>query len=262
MEENKNKVQIKVLIVQADDRPELDYVCLSRLTNDKQLTFLLDQQQKYNNILFDISNQFMRPYYLSNDETKKLHPATAKIPFMRDLLQTNTTHDYVIFLDSDAWIQTVEYLYELILYLHYQPDKYGCYSRDPYMKRNTYINSGSFILKICPYTRILYNEIYKELEENPEHHYKLYYDQNYISNVIYRHKDNFIIFKPRVINTPEGIILRHNWWKNHAMYESMYQIVDSYFLKTHKPPESSFNFNRELDNQPYPVEIEEAYEYR
>lgn len=229
MEEKNNSVKLKVLIVQADDRPTLDYVCLSRLTNDKQMTFLKDQSPNYDNIIFDISNQNMKEYYLSTDPTKKMHPATSKIPFMRDLLQTNTTHDYVLFLDSDAWIQTVEYLYELILYLHYQPDKYGCFSRDPYLKINTYINSGSFILKICPYTRNLYNEIYALLEEDPSHHYTLYYDQNYVSDIIYKNKEHFIIFKPRVMNTPEGVILRHNWWKNHAMYDSMYQIIDSFF---------------------------------
>ena len=255
--------KIKVLIVQADDRPHLDYANLSRLTNDKQLTFLQDYPDKYNKIEFEISNQLLPPHHLPPpQETITLHPATAKIPFMRDLLNSNTTHDYVIFLDSDAWIQTVEYVYELILYLHYQPDKYGCFSRDPYVKKNTYINSGSFILKICPYTRDLYEKIYQRVLEDPTHHHTLYYDQNYISDIIYENRDQFVIFKPDVINTPDGKIMRHNWWKNHYMYVCMYQIVDSFFLKTHTQPTQAFNFNKELDKEPYPNPNETGHEYR
>ena len=45
--------KIKVLIVQAGNRPHLDYANLSRLTNEKQLTFLQDYPDKYNKTEFE-----------------------------------------------------------------------------------------------------------------------------------------------------------------------------------------------------------------
>jgi hypothetical protein len=59
-------------------------------------------------------------------------------------------------LDSDAWIQNGYWLNDIINNLINNYEKHGCFSRDPYIKINTFINSGSFIIKN--------NDFIKELE--------------------------------------------------------------------------------------------------
>ena len=70
------------------------------------------------------------------------------INIVNDFLQKNEKYDILVFLDSDAWIQNGYWLNDIINNLINDKQKQDCFSRDPYVKKNTFINSGSFIVKI------------------------------------------------------------------------------------------------------------------
>jgi len=80
---------------------------------------------------------------MESNKYKNIHPATAKIFIVNDFIQ-KSTDDILVFLDSDAWIQNGFWLNEIIHNLLKDDSKNGCFSRDPYVKHNTFINSGSF----------------------------------------------------------------------------------------------------------------------
>ena len=124
----------------------------------------------------------------------------------------------LVFLDSDAWIQNGYWLNDIINNLINNQEKQGCFSRDPYLKINTFINSGSFILKINNFTKEMYKNIISDLYSNNAYHNRWPYDQYYISKYIFENKQNFIIFVPNILNSPIGKVLRHNWLKNQKMY--------------------------------------------
>ena len=46
-----------------------------------------------------------------------------------------------------------------------------------------------------------------------------------MSEYVFNHKENFNVFIPTILNTPIGIILRHNWSKNKAMYDDPNKII-------------------------------------
>jgi hypothetical protein len=86
----------------------------------------------------------------------------------------------------------------------------------------------------------MYKEIISEMQNNPEFVNNWPYDQYYFSDFIFKNKEKFFIFKPEVLNTPDGIILRHNWFKNEQMQKDIFDILkDSYEL---------------LDDSPFPNE--------
>lgn len=243
---------INALILQVDNRTELDYLGLTKWVNGNRCKYM-NESSHIKDVNYHYSFVLMEPKYY-----ERLHPATAKILCVNDILK-ETPHDFIIFLDSDAWIQTPEHLHELILLLHNDSSKHGSYSRDPYVSYNTYINSGSFILKVNDYVKNMYEEIIKNLQEDPSHHYEMYYDQNYISPKIYERRNDFIIFKPDVLNTPFGKILRHNWWKNQKMYADLYDILDIYRPYLIPKP---FCFETEYDEEVFPNPNEHGNEYR
>jgi hypothetical protein len=193
----------------------------------------------------------------------------AKIYLLFDFLQTCQT-DFIIFLDSDAWIQEKYYLHDLINKLN-NSNFNGAFSRDPYVKQATFINSGSFILKVNDYVKNMYKNITHEyqlannvnysnnenfiLDKNDtnDHHKKVFGDQYFISYYAFINKQNFLIFKPTVLNTPDGIILRHHWWKHIKLYSDANDILkDDYIFKN-----DIFNFDEYLDNEQYPSYAEQ-----
>jgi hypothetical protein len=104
-------------------------------------------------------------------------------------------------------------------------NKQGYFSRDPYLKYNTFINSGSFVIKINDYTRKMYDYFVQQTIASPVN--KWPYDQKYISDYVYENKKDFIIFRPDICNTPIGKILRHGWIKHCINPE--FQIVHNTF---------------------------------
>ena len=195
----------KLLIVQTDNRLDLHYLQLSRNIN-KQTPF---------DYLF---------IEMNDDNRKDVHPATAKIYIINNLLDDNK-YDYILFLDSDAWIQNLNGLIALLDYIS-KNNINGVYSRDPYSEINTFINAGGFILKNNDYIKNMYKELIAELSLNKEYHHKWPYDQYYISKYIFKNKIDFLILNDNIINTPDGIIIRHNWWKNDKMINDMNIIIE------------------------------------
>jgi len=194
----------------------------------------------------------MAPEYYEN-----IHPATGKIHVMNHLLQT-IQDDIIVFLDSDAWIQNPDYLHQLLLRLKDSSGN-GCFSRDPYVLKNDYINSGSFVLKVNDFTRMVYREIIDKLNNDPSHHMEWTYDQYYISRIIYKYREHFLVFIPEVMNTPYGEILRHNWWKSNKMFIDLYDILD--VNKPYQPPTEPYDFEIRKDVHCWPNRDEVGYEY-
>ena len=138
----------------------------------------------------------------------------------------------IIFLDSlDAYIYNSEKLLELLQTFE-DSDANGVFSRDPNKeevmvygekykksieKEQTFVNSGSFIIKNNEYVRNMYTELLKEVKLNNKYVSVWPYDQYYISKYVARHKENFCILKFDEINSPDGKIIRHNWWKNNDL---------------------------------------------
>jgi len=244
-----------IILVQADNRPELNYLLLTQQVNKKVCEFF---GYKYSFITID------------NNKYTNLHPATKKIYTVNDILNDfNKTYVILVFLDSDAWVQNCFWLNDIIEKLHNDETKQGCFSRDPYVKKNTFINSGSFILKVNDFTRKMYSEIINSLEnETSISCYKTTwpYDQFYISNYVFNNKDKFYIFVPDVLNTPLGKVLRHNWPKTEQMYRDLYDLItNSTIIDKNKDniirTLETFNFEIYYDTENFPNISECAYEY-
>ena len=146
----------KVCVIQTDNRPSLDYLKKSREVNRKFCNIL-----GYDYIFLE----------LNNNKYGNIHPATKKIHVVNDFLQ-NPKYSIFVFLDSDAWIQNGNWLNDIIDNLINNDEKQGCFSRDPYVKINTFINSGSFIIKNNDFTKQMYNTIIKDIYNNNNYHNK------------------------------------------------------------------------------------------
>lgn len=234
---------VKVQVVQTDNRPSLNYLLKTQEINKKFCDIL-----GYNYLFI----------HLDNSQYGKIHPAIKKIHVINDFLN-NDQCDILVFLDSDAWIQNGYWLNDIINNLANNPEKNGCFSRDPYVKKNTYINSGSFIIKNNEYIKNMYNILINKLYENTRYHNCWPYDQYYISNYIYEYKEAFIIFVPDILNTPFGKVLRHNWLKNKRMYNDLTQLnadIDRLLIVN-----SNFELTEYLDNKPFPNINVYGYEY-
>jgi hypothetical protein len=241
----------KVLIVQTDNRKDVDYLGLTKLTNSRIVDYLKTAEH-LNGIEYRYEYIHMEPRYY-----KDIHPAAGKIYVVDELLNT-ISDDVIVFLDSDAWIQNPDYLHDLLVRL-ISSDKNGCYSRDPYVKKNTYVNSGSFLLKVNDFTRMIYKEIIEFLKADTSHHNLWTYDQYYVAQIIYNHKEEFTVFIPEVINTPYGEILRHNWWKSQKMFVDLYKILD--VNNPYKRPTEPYDFEKQIDPHCWPNPNEIGYEY-
>ncbi len=233
----------KVCVMQADDRPNLDYLLLTTNIN-KEFCKILGYEYVF--------------IPIKNDEYTHLHPATKKIHIVNNFLETST-YDIIIFLDSDAWIQNGCWLKDIIDQLSQDTLKQGCFSRDPYVLKNTYINTGSFIIKNNDYVKEMYSNIITQLNNNPVYHNRWQYDQFYISNFVFENKEDFNIFVPDIINTPIGKVLRHNWKKDEKMridIKLLLTNIDSLLIE-----QETFDFNKYYDSQPFPNTQINGYEY-
>ena len=234
----------KVCVLQTDNRPELNYLLKTQEVN-----------KKFCNIL-EYDYFFLE---LDNNKYGNIHPATKKIHVINDFLK-NTKCDILVFLDSDAWIQNGYWLNDIINNLIHNNKKQGYFSRDPYVKKNTYINSGSFIIKNNDFTKQMYNNLIIELYNNNSHHNNWPYDQYYISKYIFENKENFVIFIPDILNTPLGKVLRHNWCKNQKMYDDLTSLYDN--ISNDLCIDKTFFIEKDYyDEKNFPNIIENGYEY-
>lgn len=129
--------------------------------------------------------------------------------------------------------------------------KHGCFSRDTYIKDCSFVNSGSFILKVNHYTQnmlvIFSNYIYNKLHNFDCNNWP--WDQYYYDYYILQNTHYFYIYKPNVLNTPNGIGFRHNWTKKQQMYDDLNALLDTSYIEK----EVIFNVDDEsLDDRPYP----------
>jgi hypothetical protein len=235
---------VKVCVLQTDNRPSLTYLLKTQEVNKKFCSIL-----GYDYLFLE----------LDNNKYGNIHPATKKIHLVNDFL-LNTKCDILVFLDSDAWIQNGYWLNDIINNLINNHEKQGCFSRDPYVKKNTFINSGSFIIKNNDYTKQMYKNVIHELYKNIYYHNNWPFDQYYISNYIFENKENFVVFIPDILNTPIGKVLRHNWCKNQKMYDDLSLLHreisnDLCFGKTH------FIEKDYYCEKKFPNIIENGYEY-
>jgi len=232
---------VKVCVLQTDNRLSLDYVLKSREVNKKISNIL-----NYDYLFIE----------LDNNKYGNCHPATKKIPLINDFLQ-NTNYDILVFLDSDAWIENADWLKNIIDNLVNNDKKQGCFSRDPYFVKNTFINSGSFILKINDFTKQMYKEITQQFYKNIyDNNYPC--DQVYISKYIFENKDNFVIYIPEILNTPLGKVLRHNWWKNERMYNDLNKLLSTDILVFDKTIFIEHDYH---DKEEYPNRSDKGNEY-
>jgi len=223
---------VKVCVLQADNRPTLDYLLLTKSVNVKWSDFLC---YRYEFIEID------------NNKYGNIHPATKKIYIVNEFLQ-NSTDDILVFLDSDAWIQNGIQLRNIVDNLVNDPNKHGCFSRDPYFIKNTFINSGSFIIKNNEYTKKMYNEIITVFVNDDSYVNKWPWDQFYISNYVFENKDYFNIFVPHILNTPIGEVLRHNWLRNQKMINDLNKLVEMHVITDFTP----FEFDKNYDKEDFP----------
>ena len=125
----------RVIVIQSDNRTNLNYLTNTRTINERACDIL-----NYKYIFVDM-NIIIQKYKIQRSYDKYVG-MIGKIYLIYDFLIKNN-HDIIIFLDSDAWIQELNYLEKLINNL-YNNNKNGCFSRDPYFNKATFINSGSF----------------------------------------------------------------------------------------------------------------------
>ena len=234
---------MRICVLQSDNRPKLDFLLKTQKVNKLFCSIL-----KYDYAFVKI------------DDSKHLHPATKKIHIVNEFLKK--PFDVLVFLDSDAWIQNGFWLDIMIRNL-INSNKHGCFSRDPYLKKNTFINSGSFIIKNNEYTKQMYTTLVKNLIDDTSHHHKPFFDQYYISNYVFNNKKDFVIFIPDILNTPAGKVLRHNWYKDEKMHHDLEKLMST-LLQFIKNPRGKIIFNetKYYDNKVFPNKLENGYEYK
>jgi len=235
---------VKIIVLQTDNRPTLHYLLKTQEVNKK---------------FCDILNYEYSFLELDNKYGHDIYPATKKINLVNDFL-LNTECDILVFLDSDAWIQNGYWLNDIINNLINNDQKHGCFSRDPYVKKNTFINSGSFIIKNDDFTKEMYKNLIIDLYNNNSHHNYWPYDQYYISKYIFENKEKFVIFVPDILNTPIGKVLRHNWLKNEKMYDDLNNLICTSNEKLYND-KTLFIENDYYDQNDFPNIIEYGYEY-
>jgi len=241
----------KVVVLQTDNRPSLHYLLKTQEVN-KTYCEILGYDYKF--------------IYLDNHYN--VDHKTAKLYIVNKFLE-NSEDDILIFLDSDAWIQNGEWLHNIINRVMNDHNKVGCFSRDPYVQKNTFINSGSFILKINEWTKQFYRDCVMKLENDLKMGIFNKYgweDQYYISNYVFDNKDKFYIFVPDILNTPLGKVLRHNWCKNQKMYDDLHELLC--YLKQEVLEQEknsihniSYSIEDHYDKENFPNTIENGYEY-
>ena len=231
----------KICILQMDNRPDLKYLLKTQEVNKKFSEYLgYDYKFIYLNNIYNVDYK------------------TAKLYILNNFIQ-NTIYDVFIFLDSDAWIQNYNWLNDMIIDL-IKNEKNGCFSRDPYIISNTFINSGSFIIKINEFTKKMFNDFIIELENDIEKKVFNKYgweDQYYISKFVFENKEKFNVFIPEILNTPHGQILRHNWFKNQKMYDDLNELL----LQNLDNNKTLFIIKHYLDEQIFPNNITNGYIY-
>ena len=212
---------VNISLLQTDDRPNLNYLLLSKKVNIKICNYF-----NYNYNFIEIDNSKLN---LSVKQYNKLYVVNEFL--------NSSTDDILIFLDSDAWVNDGIWLNQIINDLINDDCKNGCFSRTPYRSSHTFINSGSFIIKNNDFIKKMYKDIIslfeKDMSENNKDSNLVrkknggWCDQFYISNFVFNNKEKFNVFIPEILNTPDGMILRHNWFKHQKMFDDLNYLINN-----------------------------------
>jgi hypothetical protein len=202
------------------------------------------------------------------------HPAVGKIHMVHQWLQEQyavlwkegrvdfETPTFLVFLDTDAWIRDVSRLRQLLNDMGGNGKyggKRGAFSRDPYIRKNTYVNSGSFILRVDASVMKMYEELVEKIEKDPRFLREWPWDQVYVSEYVWEHRDEFLIFKPDVLNSGHGKILRHNWHKTSRKIRDDLYFLCNYPVEVRDDAEGVVE--SELDDGEFPNLAETGYDY-
>lgn len=159
--------------------------------------------------------------------------------------------DILIYMDTDAWISDKNQLNNLLTYF-INSGRWGIFSRDPYLKNNTYINSGVIILRSNSGAMQFWNNLIEKIESRPKL-LKWPFEQGIVSDEVLKKKQHFIILKPEVLNTPSGQIIRHNWFKDDTLFKTMlYDILKNTSEKSEDIANKSFNIEPLMDKESFP----------
>lgn len=208
----------KIYVVQCDNRniDEYDYMKATHELN-----------KKYSE-LFGYEYRFIKMEVEKIPNIKKGKP-NSRLPGWRQLYLLNkiftlekflkeTKQGILVFLDMDAWIENPVMLNKLIE-KKLKNNINGIFSRDPYgkkcsAKQNSYINSGSFILKINEYTIRMYKNFREWIETSKYVSEMPWEDQGILSKYVFENQSDFLVCNPKIINSPDGKILSHAWHRN------------------------------------------------
>lgn len=250
----------KVLVIQSETRTDAPYLTLTQRSLLEKAIPYLNSKMATHKQYYHYQFIHMKPHTYKNR-----HPAAGKLFLFREILENEYgEYDVLLFLDSDAWINNADYLIQTVQHLIDNKEKHGCFSRDPCKIENTYINSGSFLLKIDDYNRKMIHHVFTEFykEDEKKYHTHWPYDQYYISKYIFENKDAYMVFRAEIMNTPFGLVLRHNWWKDNRMYIDLYNILENSFDYRQRANEPTLIFENELDRTDFPNKDNSGSEYR
>ncbi len=248
LKSNKEK---KICLLQTDNRLELDYLLLTSKLNQRYCDLLI-----YNYHFINLNE-----LVIDDDRLEEISPATKKVFVVNNFLYQFEC-DILIFLDSDAWIHNGYWLDDMISILFNNPEKHGCFSREPpYSPMHTFINSGSFVIKNNEYIRNMYKKLIYELKQECNSYYlnAWPFDQHFISNYVFENKNDFYIYTFDVLNTPTGFIFRHNWEKNEKMFYELNLLLNADLSKLIKTP---IDLEKYIDTDLYPLEVCDISKYR
>ena len=238
-----------VKILQVDNRPNYDVLLAAQSVN----LHMCGCMKKYNT-----SYEFKNLNDISNDRLIDKQPGDRrgwdnkyKKMFALQQAVLDNQGSVIIFLDSDAWVQNPNYVEQLIDRINSCNKTIGAFSRDPYIESNTYINSGSFIIKCNTDTIKMLKDIintYRTVPKSPHRHknHIKFHDQYYVSQYVEENKDRFHIYQPHVLNTPDGQVLRHYWFNKRDDDVFNQQIQQLLSAKKHK--HNKYDFDKHLDD--------------
>jgi len=236
---------ISATILQLESRPDMFFFLLTQEVNQKFC--------EKNGYTYEFRHLDNTAYGYNLDHK------TAKLFALNDFIQNHDSDTILIFLDSDAWVQSHPGLNELLDFIQEKSHIHGCFSREPYLRKNTFVNSGSFMLKINPYTRQMFRTIIQDFANDRANGViHDWHDQYYISKFVYDHINDFLVFVPTTLNTPCGDILRHNWWKSDKMYTDLLSVI---LDGGTSPTWGKYDIVANLDTEPFPNPEEEGEEY-
>ena len=231
---------LKTCVVQCDTR---------WISNFNSCQYVLDSQKInsfYANLLgFDY-------HFLKYKNHEILHPAARKISVIGKFLK-NYEYDCIIFIDSDAWIVN-PFMLKMLLLQYFTKDIQCILSRDPILSpaysaklgglKNTYINSGVYILRVGDYAKEMFRTIANNIIKSKFKH-TWPYDQFHFSEFVLNNKKDFLVCDSSIMNTKSGKIIKHAWCSKNKISNMIQQdLEDQMYMQ-------EFPLNDIEDDLPY-----------